>query len=136
MPSLTLFHYRATVLSVGHDGLSMNLRIDLGFGLCIERVAYLAGLSIPSERTKDQDQRKRAKAYRNWLVFRLKNNRNQIVIHALTDPRNKWGRLLVEAWWHVSASTSINTDLRDVINGRSTCFEVSHGDKQRKIVRE
>lgn len=88
-----MYEYNATVLRVV-DGDTVDLRVDLGFGISVNERFRLAGIDAPESRTKDLQEK--AKGLLSTVVLSefLASHDNRCVIVTQKDEKGKFGRYL------------------------------------------
>jgi micrococcal nuclease len=94
-----LYHYKGRVMKVV-DGDTIDVEIDLGFGIKrLERVR-LAGIDTPELRDRDEINRQNAKLATDFVVSWVKMN-GDILLSTVKD-NDKYGRYLA----YVSSQSS------------------------------
>lgn len=88
-----LYHYRATVLSV-YDGDTVTLMIDMGMKHFTRVKVRLSGIDTPEIRTRDDAEKARGLAARDYLSERIKGK--EVIVH--TVKKGKFGRWLGRIW--------------------------------------
>jgi len=73
------------------DGDTVDLDIDLGFGITISHRIRLKGINAPETRTKDLEEKKKGIEARLWLEKEL-SKEGQWIIE--TTKEDKYGRIL------------------------------------------
>lgn len=86
-----MYEYQATPLNVV-DGDTVDLRVDLGFGVYRVDRFRLLGINTPELHAKDPAERKRANDAREKLALLL--GTGPVVIQTVKDKQEKYGRYL------------------------------------------
>ena len=73
------------------DGDTVDLDIDLGFGITISHRIRLKGINAPETRTKDLEEKKKGIEARLWLEKELSKEGEWIIE---TTKEDKYGRML------------------------------------------
>mgnify|MGYP001567954800 CR=1 FL=1 len=100
-----MYEYRASVIRVV-DGDTVDLRVDLGFGMGLNDRFRLAGIDAP-ERGKPGGSEATA-----WLTEKF-STRAEIIIKTRKDSREKYGRYLAEIFV-LGDATSLNQQMIEV----------------------
>ena len=90
-----LYNYKATVTRVV-DGDTVDVLIDLGFGIHYAQRVRLYGINAPETRTRDKVEKKAGLAAKAYLKEILKTNKNKCIIITTLDKKGKYGRVLGE----------------------------------------
>ena len=90
-----LYNYKATVKRVV-DGDTVDVLIDLGFGISYAQRVRLYGINAPETRTRDKVEKKAGLAAKAYLKEILKTNKNKCIIITTLDKKGKYGRVLGE----------------------------------------
>lgn len=104
-----MYEYRISRLNDIIDGDTIDVDIDLGFDISINKRVRLAGIDTPESRTKDANEKKYGLEAKDWLKQQLKDkNVEQIRIRTeKPDSTEKYGRIL--GWLFIDNDTiSIN----------------------------
>jgi micrococcal nuclease len=95
-----MYHYRCELRRVV-DGDTVDVLIDLGFGINLKERVRLIGLDTPEMRSSDPMERTRARAatkfVENWFA-----THDSLAIRTRFDRRGKYGRVLGEISGHES----------------------------------
>ena len=89
-----MYHYKA-ILNRIIDGDTIDVMIDLGFGIQIKRRVRLHGINTPETRTLDLEEKKKGFAARDRLKELLPR---EFVIETILNKRGKYGRVLGILW--------------------------------------
>ncbi len=87
------FYYIAEVVKV-YDGDTCTCVVDLGFKMSVRIKVRLVGIDTPEIRTKDEEEKKRGFASRDWLREQILGKK--VLLH--TSERGKFGRWLGTLW--------------------------------------
>lgn len=90
-----LYHYKAAVLKV-IDGDTIDVGIDLGFGITRQERVRLAGVDTAEMNSKELAERVKAEEARLTVVHWI--NANPTVYLRTVKPREKYGRYLAEVF--------------------------------------
>ena len=74
-----MYEYRAQLIKV-IDGDTIDAKIDLGFGISIEKRVRLVGIDAPEVRTLDIDEKSRGKRAKRRLKVIFRENNNKFTI--------------------------------------------------------
>jgi len=88
-----IYYYSAKVLRV-IDGDTIVLNIDLGFNVTIKETIRLYGINTPELRSKNKNEKTKAKIAKDYILKQFKINDNEIEIETLKDKKGKYGRML------------------------------------------
>ena len=88
-----LYHYKALVRRVV-DGDTIDVTLDLGFGVHLKERVRFFGINAPETRTRDKDEKKRGLAAKAFVRDALKLNKNCCVIRTRFNSKGKFGRIL------------------------------------------
>ena len=89
-----LYHYKAHVRNVV-DGDTVDVTLDLGFGVHLKERVRLFGINTPETRTRDKEEKKRGLAAKAFVKEALKLNGNECLIKTrLKGAKGKFGRVL------------------------------------------
>jgi micrococcal nuclease len=93
--SSVAYHYKVHTVDRVVDGDTVDLTVDLGFGIYHKIRVRLAGIDTPETRTRDLEEKERGYAATDFL--------NQLIINApeltlTTEKAGKYGRYLGVLW--------------------------------------
>ena len=91
-----MYEYRISRLNDIIDGDTIDVDIDLGFDISINKRVRLAGIDTPESRTKDANEKKYGLEAKDWLKQQLKD-KSVDTIRIKTekpDSTEKYGRIL------------------------------------------
>ena len=87
------FYYIAEVVKV-YDGDTCTCVVDLGFKMSVRIKVRLVGIDTPEIRTKDDEEKVRGFASRDWLREKILGKK--VLLH--TPEKGKFGRWLGTIW--------------------------------------
>ena len=93
--SNTMYTYRVSQVVKVVDGDTIDVIIDLGFGIMKKERVRLAGIDTPEKRTRNPEEKVFGLAATDWIITKLnylKNNDNILIIK--TEKEGKFGRML------------------------------------------
>ncbi len=85
-----MYEYKATLNRI-IDGDTIDVNIDLGFGIQIKQRVRLHGIDTPEVRTLDLEEKKRGNAAKDRLKELLPK---EFMIKTILNKRGKYGRIL------------------------------------------
>lgn len=97
-----MYEYKASVVEVT-DGDTVVLDIDLGMRVVVRHRCRVLGVNTPELHSKDADERRRAKAAKEFLEVMLLGDPSSVappaplIITTQRDKTEKFGRYLVQA---------------------------------------
>ena len=97
-----MYEYRVTSVSKVVDGDTVDLVLDLGFGLYKKERVRVAGIDTPESRTRDLVEKKYGLEAKVYLQGMLENAENLTV---KTEKDGKYGRML---GWLYAGELNIN----------------------------
>lgn len=86
-----MYCYKVKKLIKIVDGDTLDLEIDLGFGVSITQRVRLKGLNAPETRTLDHSEKAKGLASKEWLMTRMSENTEWVIE---TEKEDKYGRYL------------------------------------------
>ena len=114
-----MYEYRVTSVSKVVDGDTVDLVLDLGFGLYKKERVRVAGIDTPESRTRDLVEKKYGLEAKVYLQGMLENAENLTV---KTEKDGKYGRML---GWLYAGDLNINQRMLDA----GYAFEYDGGKK-------
>ena len=81
--SNTMYTYRVSQVVKVVDGDTIDVIIDLGFGIMKKERVRLAGIDTPEKRTRNPEEKVLGLAATDWIITKLnylKNNDNILII--------------------------------------------------------
>ena len=102
-----MYEYRVTSVSKVVDGDTVDLVLDLGFGLFKKERVRVAGIDTPESRTRDLVEKKYGLEAKVYLQGMLENAENLTV---KTEKDGKYGRML---GWLYAGDLNINQRMLD-----------------------
>ena len=126
MDTINPYIYRVAEIKKVIDGDTIDVVIDLGFSISLNKRVRLAGIDTPESRTTDNYEKKFGLESKEWLTQKLKTCTDIIIKTDLPDSTEKYGRIL--GWLFVgSQALSINEEM--VVEGYAWPYK---GDKKVK----
>ena len=108
-----MYEYRVTSVSKVVDGDTVDLVLDLGFGLYKKERVRVAGIDTPESRTRDLVEKRYGLEAKVYLQGMLENAENLTV---KTEKDGKYGRML---GWLYAGELNINQRMLDAGYGLS-----------------
>ena len=105
------------------DGDTIDIIIDLGFGLTKKERVRLAGIDTPESRTKDLEEKKFGLEAKAFLERRLSECEN---LWVSTEKDGKYGRMLGNVWCGI-------TNINEEMVGRGYAWEYDGGKKEKNL---
>jgi micrococcal nuclease len=90
------------------DGDTIDATVDLGFSIYHNAILRLRGINAPEMHDKDAAIRAKAKAAKDYLAGRLKDQ--PLLLHTYKDQDDKYGRMLAVIY---VGESNINQELID-----------------------
>jgi len=105
-----MYEYKAEVVKIV-DGDTIDVVVDVGFKMTTHQRIRLAKIDTPEtfRRKKDSEEYKRGMAAKNYVIDRLRANKNLIILETAKDP-DMYGRYLGIIWLS-DCDTSLNDEL-------------------------
>lgn len=88
---VTMYQYRVWEIKRVVDGDTVDVVIDLGFGVFLAHRVRLKGINAPETRTLDYAEKAKGLASKDWLLKELTNDKRWIIE---TTKEDKYGRYL------------------------------------------
>lgn len=88
-----MYTYNAELLNVV-DGDTIDVKIDLGFDICINIRVRLLGIDTPEIRTKNLVEKTKGMEAKRFVEKAFADNGNKCVVQTLKDKKGKYGRYL------------------------------------------
>jgi micrococcal nuclease len=86
----------ATVVG-GHDGDTIKVALDMGFGITNTHTLRFDGIDTPELNSKDPETVKRAIAAKEWIKNKAPVG-TACIVETVKDKREKYGRYLARVW--------------------------------------
>jgi micrococcal nuclease len=86
-----MYHYKIKKITKVIDGDTIDVDIDLGFGITISHRVRLKDIDAPETRTKDLEEKERGLAAKVWLEEQLSREGEWVIE---TYKEDKYGRIL------------------------------------------
>ena len=93
-----MFEYKVKLIKV-IDGDTVDLEVDLGFGMKFQERFRLYGIDAPETRTRNKIEKAKGMETKAWLRQLLKNNPDSLIIKTHKDMKGKFGRYLCEIYY-------------------------------------
>ena len=90
----TLYQYKVKEILKVVDGDTVDVIIDLGFDVFLEKRVRMAGVNAPESRTRNLEEKAKGLKTKAWLIEKF-NTEEQIIIETSLDNQyGKFGRVL------------------------------------------
>ena len=90
----TLYQYKVKEILKVVDGDTVDVIIDLGFDVFLEKRVRMAGVNAPESRTRNLEEKAKGLKTKAWLIEKF-NTEEQIIIETYLDNQyGKFGRVL------------------------------------------
>ena len=86
-----MYHYKVKKINRVIDGDTVDLDIDLGFGVTLSHRVRLKDIDAPETRTKDLVEKAEGLAAKEWLIKELSREGEWVIE---TTKEDKYGRIL------------------------------------------
>ncbi len=86
-----MYQYKINKIKNVVDGDTLDVEIDLGFGVSISRRVRLKGINAAETKTKDDVEKTKGMIAKQWLINHLSLNQEWIIE---TSKEDKYGRTL------------------------------------------
>lgn len=87
-----MYEYKAEIVRVV-DGDTVDLIVDLGFGMRMQERFRLYGINAPESRTRDLAEKRLGKIATSYLISRI-GSTTDLRIRTFKDSKGKFGRYL------------------------------------------
>lgn len=101
-----LYNYQVESVIKVIDGDTIDVEIDLGFGVFVKRRVRLFGIDAPETRTRDKAEKARGKESKKFLSELIENTQEPIFLRSYD--LDKYGRVLGEI---IIDGTSVSTTM-------------------------
>jgi micrococcal nuclease len=118
-----MYEYKIKKIAKIVDGDTVDVIIDLGFGLYKKERVRIAGIDAPESRTRDLNEKKLGLEAKEYLTNCL-NNANIIIIR--TEKEGKYGRLI--GWLYADGNV---TSLNEQMINKGYAWAYNGGTKQK-----
>jgi endonuclease YncB( thermonuclease family) len=118
-----MYTYKIKEIAKVVDGDTIDVIIDLGFGLTKKERVRIAGIDAPESRTRDLYEKKLGLEAKYWLKEHIEYCDNAII---KTEKEGKYGRIL---GWLYTDEFSIS--LNDVMIEKGYAWEYDGGSKEK-----
>jgi len=117
-----MYTYKIKEIAKVVDGDTIDVIIDLGFGLTKKERVRVAGIDTPESRTRDLYEKKLGLEAKDWLVKQLR--RSDLTIK--TEKEGKYGRIL--GWLFTE---EFSKSLNEVMVDKGYAWEYDGGKKEK-----
>ena len=90
----TLYQYRVKEILKVVDGDTVDVIIDLGFDVFLEKRVRMAGVNAPESRTRDLEEKAKGLKTKAWLIEKFNTDEQIIIETSLDNQYGKFGRVL------------------------------------------
>jgi len=90
----TLYQYRVKEILKVVDGDTVDVIIDLGFDVFLEKRVRMAGINAPESRTRDLEEKAKGLKTKAWLIEKFNTDEQIIIETSLDNQYGKFGRVL------------------------------------------
>ena len=97
-----MYTYRVKRINRIVDGDTIDVSIDLGFGISIDQRIRVAGIDSPEKRTRNSEEKALGLDATAWMVKHLEESPDLIIKTQLDGALGKYGRVL--GWLYVGNS--------------------------------
>lgn len=88
-----MYEYKIKSLNKVVDGDTVDITVDLGFGVFMDQRIRLNGVNTPESRTKDKEEKKKGLAAKSFVEFQL-SSLEDVILKTFKDRPGKYGRIL------------------------------------------
>ena len=88
-----MYEYKVIKITKVVDGDTVDVLIDLGFGVSYHQRVRLAGIDAPESRTRNLEEKRLGLESKEYLKHRIESC-NSVVIRTEKDDTGKFGRIL------------------------------------------
>ena len=88
-----MYEYEMKVLRVV-DGDTVDVIIDLGFDVFLEKRVRMAGVNAPESRTRNLEEKAKGLKTKAWLIEKFNTEKQIIIETSLDNQYGKFGRVL------------------------------------------
>lgn len=99
-----MYHYKINKIKRIVDGDTLDVEIDLGFGVSISQRVRLKGINAAETKTKDKSEKSKGFIAKQWLLDYMNHNYNWTID---TTKEDKYGRIL-GTLYHDGLDISLN----------------------------
>ena len=93
-----MYEYKCKLVKVV-DGDTVDVDIDLGFGVCLQNQRIrMYGIDAPESRTSDKVEKVYGMAAKDFVI--KWTNAGDLVLKTFKDGKGKYGRILGELWYN------------------------------------
>lgn len=118
-----MYEYKIKEVAKVVDGDTVDIIIDLGFGLTKKERVRLVGIDTPESRTRDLEEKELGLDAKDFLERRM---RDCDKLWVRTEKDGKYGRMLGEIWCGV-------TNINEEMVSRGYAWEYDGGKKEKNL---
>ena len=90
----TLYQYKVKEILKVVDGDTVDVIIDLGFDVFLEKRVRMAGVNAPESRTRNLEEKAKGLKTKAWLIEKFNTEKQIIIETSLDNQYGKFGRVL------------------------------------------
>ena len=90
----TLYQYKVKEILKVVDGDTVDVIIDLGFDVFLEKRVRMAGVNAPESRTRNLEEKAKGLKTKAWLIEKFNTDEQIIIETSLDNQYGKFGRVL------------------------------------------
>lgn len=90
----TLYQYKVKEILKVVDGDTVDVIIDLGFDVFLEKRVRMAGVNAPESRTRNLEEKARGLKTKAWLIEKFNTDKQITIETSLDNQYGKFGRVL------------------------------------------
>ena len=90
----TLYQYKVKEILKVVDGDTVDVIIDLGFDVFLEKRVRMAGVNAPESRTRDLEEKAKGLKTKAWLIEKFNTDKQITIETSLDNQYGKFGRVL------------------------------------------
>lgn len=90
----TLYQYKVKEILKVVDGDTVDVIIDLGFDVFLEKRVRMAGVNAPESRTRNLEEKAKGLKTKAWLIEKFNTDKQIIIETSLDNQYGKFGRVL------------------------------------------
>ena len=90
----TLYQYKVKGILKVVDGDTVDVIIDLGFDVFLEKRVRMAGVNAPESRTRNLEEKAKGLKTKAWLIEKFNTEKQIIIETSLDNQYGKFGRVL------------------------------------------
>ena len=121
-----MYTYRVKSVNRIIDGDTIDVTIDLGFGINIDQRIRVAGIDSPEKRTRNLAEKTLGIDATNWMIKHLEDSSDLIIKTEVEGALGKYGRVL--GWLYIGNS-EISLNEKMVAEGFAWWYDGGSKDK-------